>query len=35
VLELEVKEGSNVYSKESINEYEIIYSGVSERRDIN
>ena len=34
-LELEVKEGSDIYSEESINKYETIYSGVSERGDIN
>jgi hypothetical protein len=35
VLELKVKEGSDIYSKESINKYETIYSRVSERGDIN
>jgi hypothetical protein len=35
VLELEVKEGSDIYSEESINKYEIICSRISERGDVD
>ena len=34
-LELEVKEGGDIYSEESINKYETIYSRVSKRGDVN